>query len=732
MKIKTKILLTIILLSLFVNITTMSFYISEKRNDLFDTLHLKINNNNQLLKQINSKLLFNLDYSLIETNVKSFFDDIDIVSIKLMEIENKKLTDHDTIKYVSLDKNNYSESKLITKQTNLIYEDLQLGSIITVYTTKNIEEILSKSINSIVFSFILVTVLISLALYILLNRFIKPITDLTKISSLIASGNLDKNINTESRDEIGLLSNTFEYMRVSLKDRMQLINIQKEKIETFNKELQNKVDKRTKELSQQTKKVIDLLNNAAQGFLSFDRDFLIDNEYSIECENILGTNLTGKDITELLFGTYSKKIPFFKETMIDSLNVDNELTSSLLLSLLPDELIINKQIVLIDYKIISDKKIMIILTNITEKRKLQNKIKKEQVINKMIVSIAGDSSLFYEVIHNFKEFCKDIFLYVNNDNSIKKNINAINALVHTFKGLFAQLYMEVTVKKLHNFESEILELIEDINSNNNDLEFFIESFNLIRCVDKDLETIIEMLGENFVCEDTQIKIDKEFISFLENKIASFYSTDKIQNQECEEILSEIKKIKNKKLQFYFSSYPRFCKQLCLSLNKSIYDIDINSSPELYISSKYKPFINSLVHVFRNCCDHGIETKEDRIKVKKDKIGTISCVFETKNNFLYIKIMDDGKGIDIDALKKVIEEKELIFAKKLDILTEKEIINYIFDDNFSTNNCITHVSGRGIGLASVKMELDKLGGSIEVETKTNEGTTFIFKLPFQDV
>lgn len=68
MKIKTKILLTVILLSLFVNITTMSLYISEKRNDLFDILHLKIENNNELLKQINSKLLFTLDYSIIETN----------------------------------------------------------------------------------------------------------------------------------------------------------------------------------------------------------------------------------------------------------------------------------------------------------------------------------------------------------------------------------------------------------------------------------------------------------------------------------------------------------------------------------------------------------------------------------------------------------------------------------------------------------------------------------------
>ena len=416
--------------------------------------------------------------------------------------------------------------------------------------------------------------------------------------------------------------------------------------------------------------------------------------------------------------------------MLDSLDSDNELTSSLLLSLLPNELIITKQIVQIEYKIISNNKIMVILTNITDKRKLENKIKKEQQINTMIVSITADSSPFYEIFHNFTEFCQDILLYVNNTNSMKQNVNAINALVHTFKGLFAQLYMEVTVKKLHNFESEILKLLEDVNSNNKDLKPFIESFNLISCINKDLEIIKEMLGEKFMYEDTKIKVDEEFLSFLENKIVSLYSQDILKKQEFDELLSEIKKVKNKKLEYYFLNYPKFCKQLCLSLNKSIYDVEINISDELYVSNKYKPFINSLVHVFRNCCDHGIETTEDRIKANKDKVGTISCTFETKNDLLYLKIMDDGKGIDIDALTKIIQEKKLISNEKLVTLTEKEIINYIFEDNLSTNSCITHISGRGIGLSSVKMELDKIGGSVDVETKINEGTTIIFKLPYE--
>jgi len=84
----------------------------------------------------------------------------------------------------------------------------------------------------------------------------------------------------------------------------------------------------------------------------------------------------------------------------------------LILSLLPSELIINKRAILIVYKIISDNKVMIILTNITDNKKLQNKIKREQGIQKMIVTIVSDSSHFYEIKEGFEEFCKDSILYI--------------------------------------------------------------------------------------------------------------------------------------------------------------------------------------------------------------------------------------------------------------------------------------------------------------------------------
>jgi len=714
MKIKTKILFSVVLLSLFVNVIAMNLYISERKNDLLNTLHLKIENTSQILKQINSKFLYNLDNLYVKINLEHFFNDIDIVSIEL----SKSFNDEDfDLKY---EEDNYDKSKTIKRRTSLEYNDVKLAKITTYYTTENIDKALSKSITRIIISFIIITILISLALYILLNKFTKPITDLTKISSQIASGNLEKNVNVQSNDEIGVLSKSFEYMRISLKER-------KEKIETLNKDLQSKVEKRTDALNQQTKKVTDLLNNAAQGFLSFDRDFLIDDEYSIECENLLGKDLKNKDITKLLFDKNPKQIFLFKENIIDAFDSDNELTSSLILSLLPSELIINKRAILIRYKISSDDKMMIILTNITDNKKLQNKIKKEQRIQKMIVTIVSDSSHFYETKEGFEEFCKDCTLYITPKIAVEENIDILQALIHNFKGLFAQLYMNDTAKKIHNIETEILKFAQKDKSNDS-LKILVESFNLVSCINEDLKTISENLGENFLEESSFIKIDENQINKLESKVMKYSLLYKNENIEFEEILFDIKKIINKSLKYYLSIYPKMCQQLCLSLDKNIYPFEIIGENSIFIPDSFKHFIDSLVHVFRNSCDHGIESRDERLSLNKNEQGTISCEFNIIDNNLYIKITDDGRGINIEKLKSKIISKSLSTQERLNFMSKDEILNFIFNSNLSTTDSVTHISGRGIGLSSLKKQLDKLNGNVKIETTENKGTTFVFILP----
>lgn len=501
------------------------------------------------------------------------------------------------------------------------------------------------------------------------------------------------------------------------------------KLQELNENLEKKVEIRTHQLSLKAHRITYLLDNAAQGFLSFDKDFLIEYEYSVECEKLLGKELHNKDIAMLLFVKSPDKMKFFKETMLDAYNATNELTASLILSLLPKELIVNKRAVQVEYKILSNFKFMLILTNITDKKKLQTKIKNEQSILKMIVSIVSDSILFYETKENFEQFCMDYSIYINPSKSSSDNANALYILVHTFKGLFAQLYMRGSVKRLHDFESLLLEFIDNEINDNEELKKLIVLVDLNSFMDKDLEVLINTLGEKFLEEHSYIKIDEEAILNLENKLSQFCFSSK-QKKACEDIIHDLRKLKNKSLKHYLSVYPRLCQQLCLSLDKSIQPFEVIGNDNILVPDSFKPFINSLVHVFRNSCDHGIETREERVFLNKNETGIISCSIEKKDGCFTIEISDDGYGINTKRIKEKAIDKGLIEEDKSNLFSKEQLLNLIFDTHFSTNETLSEISGRGVGLAAVKGELNKLNGSIEVKTQINKGTVFIFKLPLE--
>ena len=146
--------------------------------------------------------------------------------------------------------------------------------------------------------------------------------------------------------------------------------------------------------------------------------------------------------------------------------------------------------------------------------------------------------------------------------------------------------------------------------------------------------------------------------------------------------------------------------------------------DILVKENIKPFIKSLVHVFRNSVDHGIENPDDRLLKEKDEAGTIVCKFKEKNNKLHIIISDDGMGLDSVKIKEVAINKGIDTTS----LTENELYKIIFNDNFSTKTTVSEISGRGVGMSAVKNELDKLNGVIEITSQKDIGTTFEFIIP----
>ncbi len=137
----------------------------------------------------------------------------------------------------------------------------------------------------------------------------------------------------------------------------------------------------------------------------------------------------------------------------------------------------------------------------------------------------------------------------------------------------------------------------------------------------------------------------------------------------------------------------------------------------------------LIHMIRNCIDHGIESPEERERAGKPRVGTICLTGGYEGETVSIVISDDGKGIPLEKVKKKALQKKVCTESELKSMTDSEIINLIFHAGLSTCELITDLSGRGVGMDVVRKNIvDDLKGSIKVKTTNGKGTFFFIKLP----
>lgn len=132
----------------------------------------------------------------------------------------------------------------------------------------------------------------------------------------------------------------------------------------------------------------------------------------------------------------------------------------------------------------------------------------------------------------------------------------------------------------------------------------------------------------------------------------------------------------------------------------------------------------LIHLIRNSADHGIEDSETRKSLGKDETGTISISAYQEGNRVFITVSDDGKGLDVESIKKSVQKKGLDTQG----LSDEEIQALIFDPGFSTSETVTKISGRGVGMDVVRTKIQELGGSIDIKSVPNEGTALRLSLP----
>lgn len=177
----------------------------------------------------------------------------------------------------------------------------------------------------------------------------------------------------------------------------------------------------------------------------------------------------------------------------------------------------------------------------------------------------------------------------------------------------------------------------------------------------------------------------------------------------------------------FNRYPRLIRDLSKKLNKKL-QLNIEGGDVELDKSILEGLSDPLVHLLRNAADHGIESAAIRQQKGKPETATISLSARYEGSVVSIEISDDGTGIDSSKIVKTALEKNLYSENELSLMSEKDLLQIIFEPGFSTADHLSVVSGRGVGMDVVRTNLEKLGGSVELSTKHGQGTSLKLSMP----
>ena len=177
----------------------------------------------------------------------------------------------------------------------------------------------------------------------------------------------------------------------------------------------------------------------------------------------------------------------------------------------------------------------------------------------------------------------------------------------------------------------------------------------------------------------------------------------------------------------FKKYPRLARDLARSLGKDV-ELVLSGEETEMDKTMIEDLNDPLVHLVRNAVDHGVETVEERRAVGKSEKSIVELSARQEGDHILITITDDGKGMQPEVIRNKAVEKGLITNEVANTLDENQCLELIFLPGFSTKTEISSVSGRGVGMDVVKTNIQKLNGSIQIQSEPGKGSTFSISLP----
>lgn len=236
-----------------------------------------------------------------------------------------------------------------------------------------------------------------------------------------------------------------------------------------------------------------------------------------------------------------------------------------------------------------------------------------------------------------------------------------------------------------------------------------------------LENLMQMVSElvltrNQLIQIARVKNDAEFVTPIQR--LSHITTD---------LQEGVMKTRMQPIGNAWAKFPRLIRDLALELQKKVELKMVGAETELD-RQMLEMIKDPLTHMVRNSADHGLEGPEERRNAGKNEVGTVTLSAYHEGGHVLIKIIDDGRGINVERVKQKALQNGLATQAELDQMSDQQISQFIFKAGFSTAEKVTSVSGRGVGMDVVVTNIQKIGGSVELFSQQGKGSTFLIKLP----
>lgn len=234
-----------------------------------------------------------------------------------------------------------------------------------------------------------------------------------------------------------------------------------------------------------------------------------------------------------------------------------------------------------------------------------------------------------------------------------------------------------------------------------------------------LDTLMNLVGELLIVEKKLRRIGEE------GELDQFNSTMDQLKRLGKDVRKEVSEARMIPVSQVFDRFPRTVRDLSRRTDKEI-DFEIEGRELRMDRTIIEELGEPIIHAIRNAVDHGIEPPEERKEKGKPPEGNITLKAEREGSEAIISVEDDGRGVDTDKIVEKAKEKDVITGDK--DLSEKEKLMLLFDSGMSTNDEVTELSGRGVGLSVMKTTAEELHGSYDIKTEHGEGTRVEMRLP----